>query len=58
MGTTEPIKIKPSVCPLDCPDTCSLSVETDGERVLKVKGSKGNLILKGTDKRTIFQLSY
>ncbi|HJP09197.1 MAG TPA: molybdopterin-dependent oxidoreductase [Arenicellales bacterium] len=42
MGTTEPIKIKPSVCPLDCPDTCSLSVETDGERVLKVKGSKGN----------------
>ncbi len=33
---------KPSVCPLDCPDTCSLTVKTDGERVLSVRGSNGN----------------
>ncbi len=32
----------PSVCPLDCPDTCSLSVRTDGTRVLDVRGSKAN----------------
>ena len=33
---------KPSVCPLDCPDTCSLSVKTDGEHVLVVRGSEAN----------------
>ena len=32
----------PSVCPLDCPDTCSLSVKTDGKRILGVRGSKAN----------------
>jgi len=31
-----------SVCPLDCPDTCSLSVKTDGVRVLEVRGSHDN----------------
>lgn len=32
----------PSVCPLDCPDTCSLSVSvTDGE-VTAVRGSRAN----------------
>jgi len=36
------IEIKPSVCPLDCPDTCSLSVKTDGTCVLEVRGSKAN----------------
>ena len=36
------IETKPSVCPLDCPDTCSLSVKTDGTRVLEVRGSKAN----------------
>jgi len=38
-GLTE---FRPSVCPLDCPDTCSLSVATDGERVLEVRGSDDN----------------
>ncbi len=33
---------KPSVCPLDCPDTCSLSVQTDGEQILDVRGSSAN----------------
>ena len=36
------IETKPSVCPLDCPDTCSLSVKTNGTRVLEVRGSKTN----------------
>jgi len=36
------IETKPSVCPLDCPDTCSLSVETDGTCVIEVRGSKAN----------------
>ena len=36
------IETKPSVCPLDCPDTCSLTVKTDGERVLEVRGSMAN----------------
>jgi anaerobic selenocysteine-containing dehydrogenase len=31
-----------SVCPLDCPDTCSLSVRVDGGRITKVDGSRRN----------------
>lgn len=33
-----PIEL-PSVCTLDCPDTCSLSVTVDGGRIVKVRGS-------------------
>jgi anaerobic selenocysteine-containing dehydrogenase len=29
----------PSVCTLDCPDTCSLSVTVEDQRVVKVRGS-------------------
>jgi anaerobic selenocysteine-containing dehydrogenase len=32
----------PSVCPLDCPDTCSLSVEVENGRVVQVRGSEAN----------------
>lgn len=28
-----------SVCPLDCPDTCSLTVSVQGDRIVKVRGS-------------------
>ncbi|NOR63502.1 MAG: molybdopterin-dependent oxidoreductase [Rhodobacteraceae bacterium] len=35
-------KTLPSVCPLDCPDTCSLSVEVQGGKLLSVKGSRAN----------------
>ncbi|MFT4606421.1 MAG: anaerobic selenocysteine-containing dehydrogenase [Urechidicola sp.] len=35
-------QIKASVCPLDCPDTCSLSVEVTDARVINVKGSSAN----------------
>jgi anaerobic selenocysteine-containing dehydrogenase len=31
-----------SVCPLDCPDTCSLSVTVEDERVVDVRGSNAN----------------
>lgn len=34
--------IRHSVCPLDCPDTCSLAVEVSDGKVVKVKGSKAN----------------
>ncbi|MCA8926687.1 MAG: molybdopterin oxidoreductase family protein [Alphaproteobacteria bacterium] len=32
----------PSVCPLDCPDTCSLAAEVADGRLVKVRGSKAN----------------
>jgi anaerobic selenocysteine-containing dehydrogenase len=38
---------KASVCPLDCPDTCSLAVTVSDERVLAVRGSKVNPITHG-----------
>ena len=34
--------VKPSVCPLDCPDTCSLAVEVQGDEVVKVRGTSAN----------------
>src|SRR3984885_2326307 len=33
------IEERPSVCTLDCPDTCSLSVSVEAERILKGRGS-------------------
>jgi anaerobic selenocysteine-containing dehydrogenase len=38
---------KPSVCPLDCPDTCSLAVTVADERVIAVRGTKANPITHG-----------
>jgi anaerobic selenocysteine-containing dehydrogenase len=32
----------PSVCPLDCPDTCSLTVTVDGGRITHIRGSRAN----------------
>ncbi len=34
--------LKPSVCPLDCPDTCSLQVTVENGEISKVKGSRVN----------------
>src|SRR5438094_10413744 len=31
-----------SVCPLDCPDTCSLTVSVENDRILAIKGSHAN----------------
>ncbi len=36
-----PVK-RASVCPLDCPDTCSLSVTVENDRVVDVRGSNAN----------------
>jgi anaerobic selenocysteine-containing dehydrogenase len=38
---------KASVCPLDCPDTCSLAVTVADERVIAVRGTKANPITHG-----------
>ena len=38
---------KASVCPLDCPDTCSLTVTVADNQVVAVKGSKVNPITHG-----------
>jgi anaerobic selenocysteine-containing dehydrogenase len=32
----------PSVCPLDCPDTCSLTVTVEANRIVKIRGSRAN----------------
>src|SRR5438128_2659684 len=32
----------PSVCPLDCPDTCSLTVTVEDERIGSIRGSRAN----------------
>ena len=39
--------ITDSVCPLDCPDTCSLAVTVDAGRVTKVDGSTRNPFTEG-----------
>ena len=36
-----------SVCPLDCPDTCSLSAIVDDGKLLKVRGSAVNPLTRG-----------
>ena len=38
---------KPSVCPMDCPDTCSLTVTVEDDKVVKVRGSRVNPITEG-----------
>jgi len=35
-------EFKPSVCPLDCPDTCSLSIGISDDRIVQVRGSRAN----------------
>ena len=35
-------KTLPSVCPLDCPDTCSLNVKVENGILLEIKGSRAN----------------
>ena len=40
-------EILPSVCPLDCPDTCSLSATVEADSLLKVRGSTVNPLTRG-----------
>ncbi len=37
-----PVATRPSVCPLDCPDTCSLDVTVEHGRITRVRGSAAN----------------
>ena len=45
-----------SVCPLDCPDTCSLSVTVDDGKITKVRGSDANPLTKGAICTKVSQL--
>ena len=35
-------EIRPAVCPLDCPDTCSLYVTVQDEKIVAIRGSRAN----------------
>ena len=39
--------VRQSVCPLDCPDTCSLAVTVEHDRVVQVRGSHANPYTEG-----------
>ncbi len=45
---TNTTESKPSVCPLDCPDTCSLMVEVENDLIKRVKGSRANPYTAGS----------
>lgn len=40
-------EMKKTICPYDCPSSCGLLVETDGERILKVQGDRENPATRG-----------
>jgi anaerobic selenocysteine-containing dehydrogenase len=42
MSLQDHTHLKPTVCPLDCPDTCSLTAEVNGDTLVKVRGSAAN----------------
>ena len=41
------LQILPSACPMDCPDACSLDVQVEDGRVVKVDGSRVNPYTQG-----------
>ena len=45
--TISSVTNKSSVCPLDCPDACSLTAVIENDKLIKVKGSKANPITDG-----------
>src|SRR4051812_34685850 len=42
-----PSHVVDTVCPLDCPDSCSLAVTVSKDRVTKIDGSSLNPVTKG-----------
>ena len=48
MATSDFENVKPSVCPLDCPDTCSLQVEVENDTIVKIRGSRVNPYTAGS----------
>jgi anaerobic selenocysteine-containing dehydrogenase len=47
LRTPQPPALLSSACPLDCPDACSLDVQVEGGRVVKVDGSRRNPMTDG-----------
>jgi anaerobic selenocysteine-containing dehydrogenase len=47
MNTASTKNVVPSVCPLDCPDTCSLSTTVRDGQLIEVKGSHANPYTNG-----------
>ena len=45
-----------SVCPLDCPDTCSLNVTVEDGQIIKVRGSDANPLTKSAICSKVSQL--
>ena len=41
------MKIYKTICPYDCPTSCGLLAESDGERIVNVKGDPADPISKG-----------
>ncbi len=41
------MEVRPSVCPLDCPDRCALDVTVDGGRITKIDGSERSELTAG-----------
>ena len=41
------IQTFPSVCPLDCADTCSMTVTVEDDQIVKVRGSQVNPLTRG-----------
>jgi len=39
MSGVESLRVLPSVCPLDCPDACSLVITFDGDKMVKLSGA-------------------
>lgn len=41
------MQIKKTICPYDCPTSCGLIVETDGKKIINVKGDKNHPATQG-----------
>ena len=47
VADNSPVRVLPSACPLDCPDSCSLEVGVENGRVVSVGGSRTNPVTDG-----------
>ncbi|MFN6138275.1 MAG: molybdopterin-dependent oxidoreductase, partial [Planctomycetota bacterium] len=47
MNQNPSLRVLPSVCALDCPDACALSIEVDGQKVVGLKGDPSHPITRG-----------
>lgn len=41
------MEVKQTICPYDCPTSCGLLVETDGQKIFKVTGDENHPATKG-----------